>query len=256
MTSSHWADALAIIVLLVGAMALLSAAARRALLRPEAARKSLHLSMGLVTVAFPWWFDGTAAFGLFALLCAGWFAAVRCCGAMHRTFGGVLRSVGRASYGDFAFLAGISAVYVLSDGAPLLYCTPVLILSVADSAAALVGTRFAPPVRPGRWCAKSAAGSAAFFVSALACALAGLTVFGNLALPAVIATALLTASLTTIAEALCGRGLDNLVIPLAAFVALDEPVRLAGTPLLVVAVLALGAVAGSNDAACRGPASS
>ncbi|MBD3638567.1 MAG: phosphatidate cytidylyltransferase [Crocinitomicaceae bacterium] len=100
-------------------------------------------------------------------------------------------------------------------GATVYYFLPILILSISDPMAALIGKKW--PV--GKYkifgCTKTFMGSAAFFLSALALSiifmmpLATSPEYGML-------IALCIAFSTTLVEAICHRGIDNLLIPLTA----------------------------------------
>ena len=53
--------------------------------------------------------------------------------------GQVLHAVSRHTYGDFWFIAGVVVCFAVADGDVLSYGVAILILSAADSVAALVG---------------------------------------------------------------------------------------------------------------------
>ena len=108
---------------------------------PEIIRKLLHVIMGLSTLTLPWIFNetwpaivlGTTAFTALFILKRS---------KLRKNLGQVLHSIERDSQGDLYFPVSVAAVFVLSKGDPLLFCLPVLILTLADATAALIGLRY------------------------------------------------------------------------------------------------------------------
>lgn len=214
---------------------------------PEVVRKLLHIGMGLVACSFPWLFAGPApVLGLAAASVVA-MGAVRQVPGLRKRVGGVLHGVGRQSYGELCFPLGVALVFVLAKGDALRFVLPVLLLTLADPAAALVGQRLGR-LRfrtPDGW--KSGEGSAAFFSVAFGLTYGGLRLAGTAGTEGLL-LALLLAVLLTLIEALAWRGLDNLFIPLAGYVLLaaHQPMGagpLAGLLVLWSSVLGLGLLA-------------
>ena len=132
--------------------------------------------------------------------------------ALREGFGCVLHDVTRRSYGDFAFIGGVAAAFVLARGDVLVYAVPVAVLACADSVAALVGALPGTRRLAVFGTAKTVEGSAAFFAVAFVCVAAPLAVTGH---PFAAAAGLLVAMTLTAVECASTRGLDNLTIPLA-----------------------------------------
>lgn len=184
-------------------------------------RKMLHLGMGVFALSFPWLFTTV---GPAVVLCAasvGLLWSIRRVAWLQQRFGSVLGNVQRCSHGEMYFALGVTALFCLARHSLLLYALPLLILTFADAAAALIGGRFgAHPFRVMGG-PKSLEGSLAFFT------VAGVTTFVGLAWIAALTIwhALLLAGLLalwlTFIEAGAGRGLDNLFLPLGAFWLLD-----------------------------------
>jgi phytol kinase len=195
-------------------------------LAPEHARKLVHVGMGLVCLTFPWLFHDTApVLGLAAAAIAA-LAAVRSLQPLRARFGCALHGVARRSYGEFAFVAGIVAAFVLAHGDALAYTVPVAVLTFADSIAALVGTRFGFHRFRTFEGTKSLEGSTAFFFAALLCIAGPLLLAGN---AAALPIALGVSIILTLIEASAYAGLDNLLIPVAGALL----VRSAGGVLVV-----------------------
>ena len=191
--------AIGVVLLVLGvSMALVSVTP----LPAEARRKLVHVAMGLVTFTFPWLFASAWPVLLLGVLALGWFGAVSLSAALHARFGAALGE--RGSRGAFWFVCGVALTFVLSDGDAAAYGVAILVLTLADAAAALVGKRF------GRT-RKSFEGSTAFFVVAFLVSAAALQAY---------ITALAVALAATVVEAAFGNGVDNLLVPLAVLAVL------------------------------------
>jgi phytol kinase len=225
-----WLGILAVCLALPISMAVLSGIVRHGLLSHEAARKALHVEMGLVTLSFPWLFTDAWPVVVLAALSIAWFAGVRAIRTLRSSFGPVLETPTRRSNGQFWFVCGVCLAFLLADDRAA-YCIAILVMALADSSAALAGTRWGRPRATLSGACKSFAGSAAFFAVAFAVAFA---------IGASAATALLVALATTFVEALLADGLDNLLVPLAALVACHFAAS-AGLPVAAFAALALAA---------------
>jgi phytol kinase len=136
--------------------------------------------------------------------------ALRSIPALRTSYGCVLQDVGRGSYGEFSFIAGVASAFVLAHGSALPYVVPVAVLTFADSLAALVGIRFGALRFKVPGGTKSLEGCVTFFSAAVACIgiPLGLAHYQD-ALP----VAILTGAALMLVEALSWAGLDNFAIP-------------------------------------------
>jgi phytol kinase len=199
-----------VLALLVGGIGVL---ARRFAWEAEAARKASHVAIGLAALPLPWLFhDDMPVLILAVAACAGLFA-LRAVPALKARFGCALHGIPRASFGEFAFVAGVALAFVLAQGHPAAYVAAILTLALGDTAAALVGRSFGRHRYDVGRAQKSLEGSCAFFAVA---AIVAAVVPGAVGLAAVAVFAIVT----TLAEALAGDGLDNAAIPLAGLLAL------------------------------------
>ena len=109
---------------------------------PELPRKLLHAGSGLLTLSFPFLFD---RFWPVLLLTGGsalLIAAVKFLRPL-RKLGGVVDGVPRTTLGEIYFPISVAVVFWLSLGkSPLLFCVPILVLTLADATGALVGIRY------------------------------------------------------------------------------------------------------------------
>ena len=214
-----WLGMSAVLAAGAGMMAGLGAYQSRRAPHPELSRKLLHIATGLLALTFPWLFEAwqvLAVVGVGALV----LCAARMPGTLRRRLGTALNGVGRVSYGELWFLAAIGLVFVLSDGHTLLYVVPILVLTFADAAAALVGVPFGRLRYSTADDSKSLEGSAAFLGVAFLCAGMALLASGDYGAHEAFAIAAALALATTILEAVASKGLDNLLVPAGAFLIL------------------------------------
>ena len=187
---------------------------------PEFLRKLLHVGVGLIALSFPWLFASAWPVLVVAAVAALIVCAVRASRHLRTRLGGVLDGVARRSRGEYFFLAATVLLFGLADGDALLFCVPMLILTFADTAAALVGTRFGRLRYGAAGGQRSVEGSAAFVAVAFVCACVPLALIGGLAVAQVVMVAGVLAVLTAIVEAVARQGADNLLVPLGAFLVL------------------------------------
>ena len=217
---------------------------------PEARRKLVHLAMASAAALLPAVFDSVVPIAVLSALGVGLFLVIRAAPTWDRKLGSILRPSGRATVGDLAFAAAIPVCYVASDGHPAIHAAAMLILGVADSAAALIGqglgrTRF---TRIGA--GKSPVGSLAFLLVALG-VLACMGPLAGTGVESVAVDVLLATALVSTAVELClPYGLDNLGIPLASAWILGGVAPASGAGCVAALVLALSAL---HVARCPSP---
>ncbi|HYC47746.1 MAG TPA: hypothetical protein VED01_19910 [Burkholderiales bacterium] len=220
------------------------------LLRPEVLRKGLHMSMGLTTLSFPWLFDTAWPVVLVAGASAAAFLAFRARFVLFRRLAQAMQGIKRVSVGEYCFVAVTCIVFALAADDPVLYCIPMLLLTLADSAAALVGTTWGRHRYLTLGDYKTLEGSAAFFIVAFACIAIPLAWFTPASNPESMVVAALIALAVTVLEAAVGGGFDNLLVPLGAFAAIKatgltvgQPDALdSGSPLVVAGLSVLAAL--------------
>lgn len=205
-------------LLLVPAMGLLSMVRSTRSIGREFRRKSLHVATGLASLSLPailiepW----MVVSGLALVL--AWMIAVRVLPCLYRRFGPVLHECRRRSMGEIWFAVSLAVLMLYTSG--LEFVIPVLVLSLADAAAAITGrlvpsTRLGGPMR-----GKTLAGCTAFFLTAFVICLAMLTFYTALSSGGILICALSVAVASCLAEAVARRGLDNLAIPLVIWAVL------------------------------------
>jgi phytol kinase len=195
---------------------------------PELIRKLLHMGMGLLTLSFPWLFDVAWPIVVLGVLSVAGMLSLRLVHGLRNSFGCVVSGVSRVSLGEVYFPLAVAILFLLylhtdhPDPAcrVLLYCIPILLLTLADAMAALVGVRYGHAhyaTSDGR---KSIEGSLAFFLVAYFCVQVPLLLFSNLGRKEILLIGLLLAWLAMMFEAIAWAGLDNLILPLVSYLLL------------------------------------
>jgi len=240
------ADVAGVALPFVGTLAALGAAgailgwlAGRDRLSLEVSRKLAHLVSGLVALSFAWTFEDTWPVALLGGLALVLVVAARGAGPLQRIVGPVLHRVDRRSLGDACLPVVVPLLHGLAMPDRLLYVVPVLVLTLADAAAALIG------VHLGRWDYRTDEGSKTVEGSIALAAVTTVVVAATLLAggddPArALAVAATIALLVMLAESASWRGLDNLVIPLATYVLLVT-YRTMTLPALVHRLALIGA---------------
>jgi phytol kinase len=214
---SPWLGIAVVCGLIPSTLVAVRALARRYTWHPETSRKTVHVVMGLVCLTFPGLFSAAWPVWLLAGISMTALAAIRCVPALRTRLGDVVGGVARRSWGDLLYAPAVALVFWLSRGDPLLFGVPVLVLALADAAAALVGQRYGfawYETDDGR---KSVEGSLAFFVTTFFATHVPLLLGTTAGRAESLLIGVLMGLLLVLLEAIAWRGLDNLFIPLATY---------------------------------------
>ena len=216
---------MAVVLLALGALlGCLTLCRRWAAPHPELLRKLLHAGMGLVTLSFPWLFDDVWPVLILALFSIILLASLRLISPLKSSVGQVVGGVARSSLGEIYFPMAVAILWVFYVYGPaegraqqrLLYLIPLLLLTVSDALAALVGVAYGGHPYDTPDGSKSVEGSVAFFLSAFLCCHVPLLLLGERDRPETLLIAALLALLAMMFEAIAWAGLDNLILPLVA----------------------------------------
>jgi len=213
-------------------------------LAPETSRKLFHLGGGLTTLALPWMFADVWPVLLLTAITIPTLLALKHVQRLRNGLGDVLYGVTRPSLGEVYFPLSACLLFALAHDQSLLYIVPLLLLTLADPAAAIVGSRYGSLQYVTRDGHKSLEGSLAFFTVAFFGTSGALLLVGTTTGVAVSGVALTLALLLTLVEAISWRGLDNLLIPLTGFVFLRSLLASDLTALLM-SVLLIAAILGA-----------
>jgi len=204
----------------------------------EWTRKIQHIVSGGVAATFPWIFSSP-----YEVLILGAIMTLALAALRKSRWLTSLHGVKRETLGEFYFLASaVILSFLCKDRAPLFYFIPFLTLTFSDSLAALVGMAYKKMSYSIKGHVKSLEGSIAFFVSAFLTAHLSLLLLSEIQPLQSILIALEIALITTVAEAVGRKGIDNLLIPLSAFYLL---LHLTNASLLVLICELSGLAVGS-----------
>lgn len=213
----------------------------KANLHPELARKIMHIGMGMIALSFPWLLQEAWAVIFICILTIIVLLALKHFHMLRQQIGGVLHDVKRHSYGDIYFLLSIAGLFLLAQSYWLLYLIPLLVLTFADALAALTGVIYGKRTYTAADGLKTIEGSLVFLVITFLATYLPLWLFAGHGGLESILIAVLVALLTMLVEAVSWEGLDNLLIPLVTFVALDghrlAPLELLWKHLAIIAAL-------------------
>jgi phytol kinase len=211
---------------------------------PELVRKCMHIGMGLVTLGFPWLFAQTWPVWALAAAAVAALVGVRRIQAVRNTFGQVIHGVNRESTGEICFPIAVAAVFELAQGNWVLYVVPILLLTLADALAALIGVRYGKVhYSTTEGTTKSVEGSVTFFLVAFIATEVVVLLGSGMGRAETLLVAVQVGIVLAMVEAVAWKGLDNLFVPLVTFAILQDgmwrSVPDLATRLGVLALLAL-----------------
>jgi len=241
-----WLGMLIVLLALGGLLAGLALLQKHIPKHPELNRKLLHIGMGLVTLSFPWLFHSNWPVIVLAVSAIVVLLGVKWRGADRTGIHNVVHGVARDSLGEIYFPISVCILFILSNGDAILFIVPVLILTLADAVAALIGVRYGKVHYSTAEGVKSTEGSVAFFIVTFMSVHIPLLLFTSTGRAETLLIALILGVLVMLLEALAWRGLDNLFIPLGGYLllkvylhmdAMDLGMRLLVSIALIVFVI-------------------
>lgn len=186
--------------------------------KAELTRKFVHVVTGFLSLLFPVLLDNH---WLVLLLCSS-FAALLIL-SLRLGFLQSINAIDRKSAGSLAYPVSVYLCYLAFDHfnkQHLYFYLPILTLAICDPIAALTGKRW--PL--GKYTLlkenKTLLGSSMFLLSSCLLSIFLLNAFTALSFPLILAYALFIALVSCIAEAITGKGYDNISIPLAVLTVL------------------------------------
>jgi len=208
----------ALAVLLSGVLLILQ---RKTDTPAEIIRKLFHLGGGAVALAFPWLFDLLWPVLLIFVVSMTALVALRVIPSLRAGPGQILHAVSRESVGEFWFLLGVLVIYVIAGDDVVVYSIGILVLAVADMAAALVGLFYGQHSFTVSGGTKSAEGSSALLLTAFLCVHVPILLFSSVGRLESLLIAINVGLLLMFAEAGAARGSDNFILPVLVVVLLD-----------------------------------
>ncbi len=223
----EWESILFVLVTLFLVMLIIKIIEEKTNINGEIKRKMLHVSMGLIMLTFPYIFNSAFSVGLLGII-AVIFMYILKHTKLKQTIGTVLYSVDRESMGEIFFIISVFLLFYLSKGDKILYSIPILILSFADSTAALIGRNYAKKnLAELNEDSKSIEGSFMFFIVAFMSTLVPLLLFTEVGREEVLAISMIIGFNVALVEMISHSGNDNLLIPLTTYAFLTTHIGLA-----------------------------
>ncbi|MBI1920763.1 MAG: hypothetical protein HYS23_06740 [Geobacter sp.] len=187
---------------------------------PELSRKFVHFCGGLTAIAFPFFLKSPWTVLLLGLAFAGIIILTKRLGLLKSVHG-----VARTSSGALYFPVAITILFFLGHDRHAFYIISVLALTVSDTMAALVGSRYGSITYEVEDSKKSLEGSLVFFFVTYLCVHIPLLLLTDTGRLQSVLTALVIALLVTGFEAISLAGSDNIFVPLGAFFILVKMTR-------------------------------
>lgn len=221
---------------LLVAMAVVRASGARLGLSAELQRKLVHVATGLYALTLPFTFSSRAA--VMALLCVSLciLLALRLPRFARAGFASSLHGVKRRSHGEIYLIFAVGFLYWFSAGNLALYVLPLLVLTLADAAAALAGTTYGRRHFSVAQGSKSWEGVAMFFMVTLILSMMTLLLLTDIGRGRVIVLSFLIAGFGALVEADSWGGRDNLFVPVGLHLLLATHVTTPLPELLAIAV--------------------
>jgi phytol kinase len=222
LSATEWLAVGSVLAGLFLGMPLIRLLAKRFGASPEVARKTIHVAMGLSCAAFPWVFDRALPVWVLAAVATVPLGLIRMLPILKNGVGSALHGIERPSYGEVLFAPAVATVFALANGDLYLYLIPVLILTIADAAGALFGTRWGKRRYGSGEGFKTVEGSIIFWFTAFLCGFLPLMLGGRVDAMHALWIGLILGMLAMMAEGISDRGFDNLVIPVGCFFMLEK----------------------------------
>ncbi len=213
----EWTSILFVVILLVVALVTIRFIGSKTNLQAEVKRKLFHVTMGLVMLLFPYLFHSIYSVGILGIMAVVILFILKNT-KLKDSLGAVLYSVNRESLGELFFVISVFLIFYLSKGDQILYSIPILILTFADSTAALVGKSYGKKnLAQSNEDAKSIEGSFMFFMVAFMSTLVPLLLFTSVGREETLIISTIIGFNVALIEMISHTGNDNLLIPLTTY---------------------------------------
>lgn len=224
MNAQEWLGVFAILLVVVALFGGLRLYQLMAKPEPEHVRKLFHACGGLFGLPLPWIFDSLVPVLLLGVLITAGFITMRFVGRLRGGVGQVLFAVKRESIGELCYIASMVLLFWFSRGDKLLYTVPLLMLALADTAAALVGEEYGKLQIHASGGPKSVEGAIAFFFTAFFCVHVPVLLWGGTGRAESLLIAVNLSIMVMLAEAAAWWGLDNFIVPLWGYLLLKSQI--------------------------------
>jgi len=153
-----------------------------------------------------------------------------------------VHGVERKSYGGIYYPIAIYLIFLMASNRPVIYFTSILVMTVSDTLAALVGGKYGAIKFDAEGNLKSLEGSVVFFFVTFLCIHLPLLLMMNIARVDSVLIAFIIAVLVTGFEAISLSGSDNLIVPFGTYFLLSKMTRLPHSAIVDSLYFLLGAI--------------
>ncbi len=213
----EWQSILLILAIIFAMLLIIKLLEKKFNLNGELKRKLFHSSMGLTMLLFPHIFTSELSvfvLGVIALVLMYLMKNTK----LKKSLGTVLYDIDRESLGEIFFVISVFVIFVLSKGDKILFSIPILILSLADSTAALIGKSYGKnKMSELNEDTKSLEGSFMFFMVAFMSTLVPLLLYTTVGREETLIISAIVGFNVAMVEMISHSGNDNLLIPLTTF---------------------------------------
>lgn len=183
-------------------------------LSKEIERKIGHIGFGTIALTAPFVFSEKWQFIVVVGYLLIWFYLIRKMSIFKGGLYDVVHLSSRPTIGDILFPVAVIGLWlVMNQGDTAYYIVSILVITLADSGASLVGKLYPYGVYKVSKSTKSMSGSFVFFVITII-----IFTFFKENIPLTGSQFVLLALATTFAEAVSGYGLDNITIPIVLYI--------------------------------------
>lgn len=222
----EWTSILFILLLLSVDLIIIKLIEKKTNISGELKRKTFHITMGLSMLTFPYIFSSIYSVAILAFVAIIVLTILKK-SKLKNTLGTVIYSVERESWGEIFFVISVFAIFYLSKGDKILYSIPILILTLADSVAALVGKNYGKKdISYMNEDTKSIEGSFMFFMTAFMITLVPLLLYTNVGREETLIISSIIGFNVSLMEMVSHSGNDNLLIPLTSYAFLVTHINL------------------------------
>lgn len=180
----------------------------------ELERKVGHIGFGTIALSAPFVFSEKWQFIAIVVYLLVWFYLIRKLTIFRGGLYDVVHLSSRPTIGDVLFPVAVLGMWImLNKTDTFFYIVAVLVMSLADSGASLIGKLYPFGIYKIAKSTKSMSGSFVFFVITIII----FTLFKN-QIPLTGSQFVILALAATVAEAVSGYGLDNMTIPIVLYI--------------------------------------
>lgn len=206
-----------VLFLLTIALFLIYTFGKRYSVHLEIQRKLLHIALGLIALSFPFLFNSALDVALLMIASLSVLLFLYYIPILRRTLGESIFGVQRSWIGGASFALGIAVLFWAAKGNYVLYAGPIMVLTVGDAFAAIIGTKYGTKHYTIFGGNKSLEGSAAFFIMAFVGVMILVSLYTDHSLIATVYISIIVGIFSTVAELVSGRNFDNLTVPSITF---------------------------------------